>query len=286
MQYSNGTAPAGIYRITSIARPVDPAYPTNKALLVLLLAAAPLFALAAYAGFVEGAPLTVAFTATLVGFAAWALTRELAPDDNAAAFVALSFAWLMSILTGVTDVLIMFAALFLVRIVNRSTGLAARPWDTLLVLFFVLWSASSLDQPLLALVAALAFATDAMMKDGPRVHWIAAALSIAAGGWWLVGDSAVLGFGGPLHAPAVVLLGCATLIVFLEKPASVCDASGNRLSAGRVKAGLAIGCLSAAQSLLHGQAWTDNLIWACLVAVPVSAIVQQLVRVSRGTAPT
>ena len=86
--------PRGIYRLTSIGRPVDPRYPSNRALLIVL----PLLAVASVGlrGVLdlERSALTVTLQSLLVGFAAWALTRELAPDDDAAAFVALALAWI------------------------------------------------------------------------------------------------------------------------------------------------------------------------------------------------
>ena len=142
--------PTGIYRFTSVARPVDPRYPTNRALLIVLPIGAAAFAILASLGFFEAGALSAMLSAFLVGFAAWAFTRELAPDDDAAAFVALALAWVMSAATGATGVILTFAALFLARIVNRTTGLAARPWDILMVGGFVLWAAWNLGQPLLA----------------------------------------------------------------------------------------------------------------------------------------
>ena len=43
-------------------------------------------------GSMQGAPMQAAIAAALSAFGAWALTRELAPDDNPAAFVSLVLA--------------------------------------------------------------------------------------------------------------------------------------------------------------------------------------------------
>ena len=266
----------GIYRYTSIARPVDPAYPTNKTLLILLPVGAIVFALAAFVGLLTVEPAAAAFAALLTGFASWALTRELAPDDDAAAFLALALAWLMAVLTGATGVLALFVALVLTRIVNRSTGLPLRPWDTVMVLGFALWSADTLGQPLLGLVAALAFAADAALEDGPRLHWGAALVCVVVSGWWLSAGFAAPDVGPAWFAPGAILIGCVIVIALIRAPVSVGDASGEKLTAPRVKIGLAIGCFVGAQSLFHGQAWTNNLIWTCLAAVPLSAAARGL----------
>ena len=68
----------GVYRITSIARPVDPAVPTNRAVLVVVPLAAALGAGLALAGLTEGSPGGVALTAALATFGVWALARDLA----------------------------------------------------------------------------------------------------------------------------------------------------------------------------------------------------------------
>ena len=77
-------------RFTSIARPVEPQVPTNLAILILMGVALVGLSITAI---VRGAPLVDALLGGLVGslvvFATWALGRDLAPDDNPAAFVAL-----------------------------------------------------------------------------------------------------------------------------------------------------------------------------------------------------
>ena len=111
---------SGVYRYCSIARPVDPQYPTNRALLILLPIGAAAFAALCAVGILPGPAVGNALSALLIGFAAWALARELAPDHDVAAFVALALAWLHFGVTGTSDVLLLFVALFVARVANRS----------------------------------------------------------------------------------------------------------------------------------------------------------------------
>ena len=119
-----------MYRFTSIARPIDPAYLTNRALLMIL----PLLMLASggLASLYDmgDGPAAAAFSGALAAFAAWALTRELAPDYSGAAFVALALAWAANIALEASSVMLLFVALLLVRLVNRSTGPQWRLADT------------------------------------------------------------------------------------------------------------------------------------------------------------
>lgn len=143
------TRPAlsGIYCFTSIGRPVDPAYRTNRVLLIVLPLAGLLSAGVASVQDIGSGPLSAAFSGMLTAFAAWALTRELAPDDNGAAFVALALAWLLNVAFGARLVLLLFVALLLVRMVNRSTGLPLRLLDTLGVFGFCTWGQSVRSNP-------------------------------------------------------------------------------------------------------------------------------------------
>ena len=53
------------------------------------------------------------------------------------------------------------------------------------------------------------------------------------------------------------------------QPVSYCDISPERLDRVRVNAGLVVGGLLAAQTLITGgrSAWLDTPIWVCMVAV-------------------
>lgn len=275
-------APSGVYRFTSIARPVDPRYPTNRALMVVLpLMAVASIGLASPLG-LDGSLLRVALVSMLVGFAAWALTRELAPDDDAAAFVAVALAWPAYLFFGSGSVLLAFVALFLVRIVNRSTGLPARPPDTIAVLGLSVWAAVTLEQHLILLLAAAAFSLNATLEKPQRYHLLAAFVCLAIFGW--------LNVAGHPFTPArltmldwsvLAALAAANLWVIrrIGEPVSVSDVYAERLDRSRVKAGLLLGYLLAFQALLTDgrDAWLATPLWACVCAVPLTLFARRLV---------
>lgn len=269
----------GIYRLTSIGRPVDPGHPWNRALLIAL----PLLALtsAVIALLKDGSPFAAAFAALLSGFAAWALTRELAPDDDAAAFVALALAFVGHVAFSADAVLLVFVALFLVRIVNRSTGLAARPFDTVTVLGLVLWVGLAGDAPLILIIGACAFLLDASLVDPLRRHYAAAAICIAAYVWQLIAGE--LRLSGPGDSGwwvlGTFLLATLAAAWFRPPPASPCDVSAEPLDRLRVDAGLLLGYLLAAQGVLQdgSEAWFATPIWACIAAVPLTLLFRRAV---------
>ena len=263
---------SGMYRFTSIARPIDPAYLTNRALLIVLPLLMLLSAGLAALYDIGGDPMSAALNGALVAFAAWALTRELAPDYNAAAFVALALAWVANVALGTTQVLLVFVALLLVRLVNRSTGPRWRVLDTLGVLGFCAWAAVTTQQPLILVVAAAAFMLDAILKDPLRWHHFAAVACVAAFTWLLLGDVRLLAsdLAGQDWVLIAAFAGAVVLVVATSpEPVSYCDTSPDRLDRVRVNAGLITGWLLAVQALLtNGRAaWLETPIWVCMTAV-------------------
>jgi len=270
-----------MYRFTSIARPIDPAYLTNRALLITLPLLMLLSAGLASVYDTGSSPVTAALSSALAAFTAWALTRELAPDYNGAAFVALALAWTANFAFGATSVLLVFVALLLVRLVNRSTGPQLRPLDTLGVLGFCVWAAQSTQQPLILLVASAAFALDATLRQPLREHYFAAGACVAAFIWMQLGDAGLVT--GELAALDWWLIGASaggTILMAAKspEPVSYCDTSPDRLDRVRVNAGLIVGWLMAVQALLTdgSSAWLETPIWACMLAVLFSAGIRSL----------
>ena len=266
---------SGMYRFTSIARPIDPAYLTNRGLLMVL----PLLMLAsgALASLYDmgSGPAAAAFSGALAAFAAWALTRELAPDYSGAAFVALALAWIANVALAATSVMLLFVALLLVRLVNRSTGPRWRLLDTLAVLGFCIWAAVSTRQPLLLVVTAGAFVLDATLREPLRRHYFAAAACVPVFIWMLPGNAGLIADGLTAWDWGLigVFAGGILLIAAMSpEPVSYCDTSPDRLDRVRVNAGLIIGWLVAVQALLTNgpSAWLETPIWACIIAVLVS----------------
>ncbi|MEM1174744.1 MAG: hypothetical protein AAGA33_00225 [Pseudomonadota bacterium] len=272
---------SGLSRFTSIARPIDPSYVTNKALLYLLPLLGVLSAVIAWAsGNTENAA-GVAFSGVLVAFIAWALTRDLAPDFVEASFIALACAWLGSLTVGTGQVLTAFAVLLLIRVVNRCTGLPLTWFDTFSVLGFITYTALQTDQPLLVLVMAVAFAGDAFLNEPLRRHAVAALLCMPLFVWVLATSP---GFAVDSLAAidwiilSVSLLGGVLLVTLSPEPISYYDNAYDRLDRYRVSAGFIVGLLAGLQTVvtLGPTAWFETPIWACLSVVLVSFAVRRL----------
>ena len=271
---------------TAIGRPLDPAYATNKAVLILL----PVVALAtglldALETGATGPAVVAGLTGMLVAFGSWALARELAPDDNPAAFVAMALALAAFLLAAPVSAISLFVALFLVRVVNRSVGRPATAVDTAIVVAMTGWATLYLGQPLLGIVGALAFAFDARLPDGRPTQWLAAVACAAASGFAL--SQSGLGTAVPavpVAAAAIAVfatLSYAAAIALSAPVRSVGDATGFPLDTRRVQAGMFIGLLVVAQSAAgtpgDDSAGFDKLGLACLLAVGLGAVFRRAI---------
>ena len=260
-----------IYRVTSIGRPIDPKYATNKAILVLMVVAALIAGGVTFMqGVGGGASAIGALEALLVVFACWALGRELAPDDNSAAFVGTVFAFVALWWWPSPSLLLLFTALALSRVVNRSTGLTARLGDSVIVTALVIWTMVSLQNPLAGVAAALAFLLDAHIADPNRRQWLFAALCLTAVvvQVWLIGSEnlGVTLLPEPQYVIATItLLAFLVLSLSLRSVSSRGDVGGLVLNPSRVRGGMLVVWLLALQTGLQGPR-------AIEVVMPVLAV--------------
>ena len=197
-----------------------------------------------------------ALVALVIVFACWALGRELAPDDNPAAFVGSALGFVFLWWWPSPSLLLLFTALALSRIVNRSTGLTARPSDSVIVAALAIWTMVSTQNPLVGVVAALAFVLDACLAGPNRRQWLFAAVCLAAVGTqaWSAENSNL-----EVRVPwALYVITAATLLTFLvlllsrRSVSSLGDIGGLALNLGRVRSGMLVVWLLVLQAGLRG----------------------------------
>lgn len=272
--------PHRIYRLTSIGRPLDPSWPSNRAVIIL----APLAGLV-FAGwrFLQGTPIDEALMAgvyaLLTAFLSWALARELAPDDQPAAFIAMALA--LSTLLNIPDpgLFLLVVALALTRVVNRSTGLAPTVVDSTLVTLAVLGLLYTERAPLVGLIGAFAFALDAALPGGHRRQWGFAAACVLGGIAALVAWGPGVGGGAPLSTHGLLLPGLFGLLFLgallaTRRLDSVTDVGGEPLSVRRVRGAMWIALLLAAHNLAEGLPGARDgvALWAVLGGVGIGRL--------------
>ncbi len=265
-----------VYRFTGIGRPVDPSYPTNATILLLAsvaLVVGALVSVRAGSGWLNGG--LVGVNAAISVFLAWALTRELAPDDEAGAFVAAALAGVAWFTLGSQSLLIPMVLLVALRLVNRSTGKATETIDALLVPPLFAFAAWTVSWPL-GLVGSAAFALDAALPVAlgqvERRHHLAMSVFLLA----LTSLRLVAGTPG-IQVPdrPLLLLFLAVLAVgaALLYPTSRSrgDVDGEVLVDARVRSALLLGVFATMAVTLDAGVPTGSLglLWCSLAAVVV-----------------
>jgi len=273
-----------IYRYTSIGRPLDPDWPTNRAVIYLLpvaLIVGVAWSLWARADAGPGAAAISGLVFGAAAFATWALGRELLPDDPAAAFVAMGLGLLACLLVPDPGLAIVFATLLLARVVNRATGLAARLWDSALVTAMVAWALYTTENPWLGAVGALAFVLDATLPRPLRRQWLFALLCLAASIAYVVGRGAA-SVALSLPGTPVQWLAVPVLVVFslhallMRKVQSNGDVGTELLDVKRVKGGMVVGALALLQEI--GKPQADVLLIAAIGGVALTIVVRSVLR--------
>ena len=260
-------------RFSGLARPVDTGYASNRRIAgasVAVLAAAWLIAGIATGQWL-GALGTAALTA-LAFFLAWALGRELDPDEDAAALAGAALTLPGLALAGLPDIGALFLVLLAMRVLNRTTGVAATVLDVGLLLVLGLVVALP-GQPVYLAAAGAALMVDGIISPPSRRRVI---IGLGAGAIAAAGVI-VLMPGGPRPQPellaglaALVLAAAFVPVIQAQRGLqSVADDTGEPLAVQRVRAGqlLAAGTALAA-ALWQGSAGLLALLplWAAMLA--------------------
>ncbi len=266
-----------MHRFSSIGRPIDRRYPSNRAIASLaLLVAVAGFLVLRLTGHPPPASFLRAISLAIGFFLAWAIARELDPDHGASAFVAAGLSLIPLAALDRPDYAAVFLALLILRIVNRTVGPAARPLDTIAILALATVAAWR-GSPVVIAAAAGAFALDGSFRPGHRIHLAAAgaSLGLIAVAWTNV--DVVL-----QSAPASLdWLGLVATLPFLYlirisgDPLSISDDGGGRLSGTRVRAAQWLGLLLFGALVIGGgrAGWSAvSPLWAALVGTGLFSV--------------
>ncbi len=166
-----------IDKISSIGRPLDFNYKTNKAIVIITI-------ITIIIGIVLSITnqLTipnVIFTGVSFGitfFVTWAISREIDPDNPISAFIGLIPLFIILFYWPETNIAILFWLLIAVRIINRTTGLPARIVDST-ILFTISLLLNYFHIPLFGVLAAIVFLIDSKIINGQRFQLLFASLS-------------------------------------------------------------------------------------------------------------
>jgi hypothetical protein len=244
--------------LTALGRvPIDPSHPTNLAIaalsLIVALAGA-IWQLVSGTALLESVLWGVG--AGFLPFLTWALGRELDPDHDLSAFVGAGLILIAFLLPEMPSLLMIVWLLLVLRIVNRSVGLPAKPWDSLGVLGLGAWLTWQ-GYWMIGLMTAVAFLLDGLLSPPLRHHLFVSGLSFVTTVVLAIFHGDMTMESGPA-LPAVLawvlVTGLFLVVIFTtDRVKAVGDATGKVLNARRVQAAQVLALLIA---LLF--AWWDG----------------------------
>jgi len=265
-------------QFTSLGRALDFHYPTNRAIILLVLTVVG-------AAMLAGVPGGTAFQAGLAVFFAWALARELDPDHELAALLAAGLSLVALSWAGVPTGGGLFWLLLVVRLLNRTTGLRATRADSLLVAGLGL---SRLDNWGYGILTLAAFLADSRLSPPHPRQAAFAGLSALAMVLLALGPGYTLPTASSQEA-GMFALGLGLLLgpVFLEarKLRSVTDYTDETLDSRRVRAGQGLAVLAGLQVALW-QGLPGLLSMLPLWTAVVGAILFGALKVLAGRLPS
>lgn len=164
-------------KITSIGRPLDKNYKTNRIISIismLTLIVGFLYKLSSELNIVDS--LLWSLGAGLTVFLTWALGREIDPDHDASAFIGTGLSVAGLVVFALPDFIAIFWFLLASRIINRTTGLPAKFQDSVIVLLLGGWLLFQGNWGF-GLATIFLFVLDSKAEPKNKKQWIFAALT-------------------------------------------------------------------------------------------------------------
>jgi hypothetical protein len=272
-----------MYRYSSIARPLDPRYPTNLLIMVLTVVAgvvAGLLTLSTGGTFSDA--ILAGFATGGSTFLTWAIARETDPDYDWSAFAGVAFMWLAGLwlrapMPGMVALALMLVYL---RVINRMVGPPATIADAM-VLMIGLVIASFLENWIIAVGVAGAFFIDGILPPPQRRQLFFALLALLI----MVIRIMVIGWEsyGVLSLPYLIGIAVVAIVFVLTMLATRsirvgCDISDFRPDVRRIRASMALALGGAlAISLWNGD---QGVLWTLPAWCAMAGIALFRVRVT------
>jgi hypothetical protein len=267
-----------VSKITSIGRPVDFSYPTNRAIGIF---SAVVLVITTLLQLFAGKDLFTAWFwgvgAGLSVFLAWALCRELDPDHDNSAFAAAGLAFIALFFVELPNIGLgkLFWLLLAVRVVNRTTGLPATIVDSLAVVGLSGWLVYNGNWGF-GLLTAIAFLLDSQLAPPHKQQLIFAGLSALSTVAIVVLQGPLLPAGGFSWGAGAIELGLSAVFIPVILGSSTLksmeDESGEGMKPARIQAGQVLALMAGVEIAL----WSGTLgfksvmpLWATVIGAAV-----------------
>jgi len=259
------------YEITTLGRKLDPEYPNNR----LIIQLATLVTISALVfDLIINTEISASFVygikAGITTFLLWAISREIDPDHESAAFIPVIFTLPHVIIYGLHPIFPLTWFLLLLRLVNRSTGAKAGIIDSLAILSIGAFLTYQLSW-VFGTISALGFFLDGKLSSPYRIHLIPVVLLLLCSGLALMHESTDVVMDISLLkivAFTVMILLALPLFTNRDTIISIGDRTGERLDEQRIKATQLLVVFSVSAFMLFSTA-IDGL-WPLVWTIPVS----------------
>ena len=264
-------------QVSHLGRDIDPNYRTNLIIMILTpLSAVVAFILALIGDLTLMQAASAAFFTAGMTFGSWAFAREIDPDHDWSAFVAVAFAWVAAYIyrAPVLGVFSLAMMLYVLRMTNRVIGLAPTIADSALILLTIIITAF-FDNWVVAWIGVVAFLLDGLMVNPLRRHLgFAAVATVIVLLRLVILDLPATGSLNGLNVIGVIVVTLAFFltIVATRKVKSQTDANNQALDVRRIRAAMILTLAAALVSALWsgdtGVEWMLPL-WCAMLGVAV-----------------
>jgi hypothetical protein len=269
-----------IKKTSSLTRSLDMDYPDNR-LIVLLCAV--VFIASAVFRIVSGDHLVQGIIwggrAALSIFFAWALAKEIDPDNPGSAITASAVGIPGLFFFNSSSLLVALFILFLLRMVNRTVGVPLTLPDSILIMLIGIYLVYT-GKWMYGIVMSIAFIMDATLKEPVRRHFPYAVISMAAGLFSVYDNGIEIKF-IPGHIFALLLLALFFIsrILLAGQSNYLSDRSGQRLSSQRVIAACIVALAAGLLAIPEGSTAIIAAfpLWAAMGGTVAFDIVQRLI---------
>lgn len=264
-----------IEHVTSLARVVDPRYPSNR----LVLIGAAVAGLAVGAAALLGADPNAGPIAAAVGvFLAWAIARELDPDHPMSAAIAIPVSLALSLSIGPSALLVSTAVLLGLRMTSGTVGTPLR----LLDIAGIVGLSAALGTGLTGATGVAVMTVGILVSEGR--HWkgfaIAAAAAIA-----FASVATVTGIERTWVMPTSaewVTIGLAVAATLLIVPARTSTSETDRRTGAVGRSRVTVSRIVAGLAMLLGLGLTGGVGVAALAGTTTAALAGTAIRRSVG----
>jgi hypothetical protein len=264
-----------MYQFTSLQRPVNPfVYPTHRLLVLCVpLAGIILGVYTLLTGGDFGSAVMAGFNGGASAMLAWVLAREIDPDNDYSAFIALALATLGAFI-ATPNIWALAGGVILLRIVNHIVGYSAKLFDGAVAIGIGIATMLVTGAWIFGLVVAVAFLIDALLPEPSEFSWtfLLGSLIITIPVWRYL-DVKLIGY--PQNWLIIILvIGALFALHIITIPAfkTVCDVTKAPVMPMRIKAGMALMLMMAVVfGVLYGDSGVLMLmpLWAVFVGVMV-----------------